>query len=103
MATLDEDMVDIEKLKCTLEEAEIVKTHMGLILMNPHMDPAIRNKYTEALSQYNNTIKDLRLKIALYKKMEKSLKTGENRDTDSGNVEQSLQDFVQALRHQAVK
>jgi hypothetical protein len=103
MATLDKEIIDIEKLKLALEEAEIVKTHMELVLMNPQMDPAIRKKYNETLPRYKNRIKDLRHKIALHKKMEESLKADENRDTDSGNVERGLQDFVQALRHQSVK
>ena len=76
MAALDKDMVDIEKLRCLLEEAQIVKTHMELILMNPQMDPAIRKKYTETLPSYKNRIKGLRHEIALYQKMEESQKTG---------------------------
>ncbi len=69
MATLDKKMT-IEELKRTLEEAEIVKTAMELVLMNPHIKPAIKDKYAEALPQYASRIKNLQLQLSLYQKEE---------------------------------
>lgn len=74
MSLQDKQMAYPGNLCELLEEAEIVKTHMELVLMNPHIDPAIRKKYNEAIPLHKNKIKNLKRRIALYRNTEESKK-----------------------------
>ncbi len=68
MATLDNGMADIEKLTRIIEDTEIAKTAMEMVLMNPHLDFEARNKYVESLLDAKNRIKYLRRRVTLYLK-----------------------------------
>ncbi len=50
-------------LKRSLEEAEIMKSGMNLVLMNPCLDTQHRDKYEKALSMLNSKIREIRQKI----------------------------------------
>ena len=52
---------NIEHLKCSLEEAEIIKTGMKLVLMNPSLNSERQSKYKKAFSKLNDEISSMRI------------------------------------------
>lgn len=51
---------NIEQLNRSLEEAEIIKSGMKLVLMNPTLNLERKRKYEEAFSKLNDTIGQMR-------------------------------------------
>ena len=52
---------DMEHLKRSLEEAEIMRTGMKLVLMNPFLNSEIKSDYEKAFSKFNDEIMELRI------------------------------------------
>jgi len=52
---------NIENLRRSLEEAEIIKTGMKLILMNPSLDSEHKGKYEKAFSRLSDQIRELKM------------------------------------------
>ena len=52
---------NMENLKRSLEEAEIIKTGMQLILMNPSLNSERKGKYEKAFSKLSDEIRELKI------------------------------------------
>ena len=52
---------NIEDLKRSLEEAEIIKTGMKLVLMNPSLNSECKGKYEKAFSKLKDKIRELEI------------------------------------------
>lgn len=52
---------NIEHLKRSLEEAEIIKTGMKLVLMNPSLNSECKGKYEIAFSKLRDEIRELKI------------------------------------------
>ena len=52
---------NIENLKRSLEEAEIMKTGMKLVLMNPSLNSERKGKYEKAFSKLRDQIEELKM------------------------------------------
>jgi len=51
---------NVEHLKRSLEEAEIIKTGMKLVLMNPSLNSECKGKYEIAFSKLRDEIRELK-------------------------------------------
>jgi hypothetical protein len=60
MCELD-GLKNIEHLKRSLEEAEMIKTGMKLVLMNPFLDSECKGKYETAFSKLRDEIRALKI------------------------------------------
>jgi len=67
----------IEHLKRSLEEAEIIKTGMKLVLMNPSLNSACKGEYEKAFSKLNDDIRALKIMMDRAQKMTHSSKISE--------------------------
>ena len=47
-------------MKLSLEEAEVIKTGMKLVLMNPSVNTKLKNDYEKAISLLNDKIAELK-------------------------------------------
>ena len=52
---------NIVHLKLSLEEAEIIKSGMKLVLMDPSLDSMRKGEYEKALTKLNDEIRDLKM------------------------------------------
>ncbi len=59
----------MEHLKRSLEEAEIIKTGMKLVLMHPSLNPESKGEYEKAFSKLNDDIRELKIMMDRAKKM----------------------------------
>ena len=57
------ELKDMEHLKRSLEEAEIIKTGMKVVLMNPSLNSDCKDEYEKAFSKLNDKIRDLKIKM----------------------------------------
>ena len=67
----------MEHLKRSLEEAEIIKTGMKLVLMNPSLNSECKGEYKKAFSKLNNDIRKLKIMMDHERKMTHPSKPGE--------------------------
>jgi hypothetical protein len=51
----------MEQLKRSLEEAEIIRTGMKLVLMNPSLNSECKGEYEKAFSKLNDDIRELKI------------------------------------------
>jgi hypothetical protein len=51
----------MEHLKRSLEEAEIIRTGMKLVLMNPSLNSECKGEYEKAFSKLNDDIRELKI------------------------------------------
>ncbi len=58
---------NMEYLKRSLEEAEIVKTGIKLVLMDPSLNSECKGKYEKAFSKLNDEIRSMRIMMDLAK------------------------------------
>lgn len=68
---------EMERLKRSLEEAEIIKTGMKLVLMNPSLNSESKNDYERAFSKLNAEIRELKMKMDCAQKITHSSKASE--------------------------
>ena len=68
---------EMERLKRSLEEAEIIKTGMKLVLMNPSLNSESKNDYERAFSKLNDEIRELKMKMDCAQKITHSSKASE--------------------------
>ena len=54
---------NVEDLKSSLEEAEIIRTCARIALMNPALDPELRGEYEIACMRLNAEIRDLKMRM----------------------------------------
>jgi hypothetical protein len=54
---------EMEHLKRSLEEAEMIKTGMKLVLMNPSLNSDSKGEYEKAFSKLNDEIRELKIKM----------------------------------------
>ena len=59
---------NIAHLKCSLEEAEIIKSGMKLVLMNPSLDSMRKGEYEKAFTKLNDEIRDLKMMMGSVRK-----------------------------------
>ncbi|HVO65670.1 MAG TPA: hypothetical protein VMT12_04220 [Syntrophales bacterium] len=57
------ELKEIEYLKHSLEEAEIIKTGMKLVLMNPSLNSDCKDEYEKAFLKLNDKIRELKIKM----------------------------------------
>ena len=57
------ELEEMEHLKRSLEEAEIIKTGIKLVLMNPSLNSDRKDGYEKAFSKLNDEIRDLKIKM----------------------------------------
>ena len=67
----------MEHLKRSLEEAEIIKTGMKLVLMNPSLNSECKGEYEKAFLKLNDEIRELKIKMDGAQKITPSSKTSE--------------------------
>ena len=60
---------NIEHLKRSLEEAQIIITGMKLVLMNPSLNSKRKGEYEKAFSKLNDEIRELKIKMACAEKI----------------------------------
>ncbi|HYA15377.1 MAG TPA: hypothetical protein VEF33_13665 [Syntrophales bacterium] len=58
----------IESLKSSLEEAEIIRSGMKMVLMNPSLNPERKGEYEKAFSKLNDEIRDLKTMMGYVRK-----------------------------------
>lgn len=68
---------NIVHLKRSLEEAEIIKSCMKLVLMNPSLDSMHKGEYEKAFTKLNDEIRDLKMMMGYVRKKTPSLGTNE--------------------------
>jgi len=68
----------MKHLKRSLEEAEIIKTGMKLVLMNPSLNSECKGKYENAFLKLNDDIRELKIMMDYERKITHPSKTGEN-------------------------
>ena len=54
---------NVEELKNSLQEAEIIRTCARIALMNPALDPELRGEYEIACMRLNAEIRDLKMRM----------------------------------------
>jgi hypothetical protein len=54
---------NVEDVRKSLEEAEIIRTCARIALMNPALDPELRGEYEIACMRLNAEIRDLKLRM----------------------------------------
>jgi hypothetical protein len=54
---------NVEDLKNSLQEAEIIRTCARIALMNPALDPELRGEYEIACMRLNAEIRDLKTRM----------------------------------------
>jgi len=64
---------NMENLKNSLQEAEIIKSGMKLVLMNPSLDCMRRDEYEKAFTKLNDEIRDLKMMMSYVRKKRISL------------------------------
>lgn len=67
---------NIAQLKRSLEEAEVIKSGMKLVLMNPTLTSERKGEYEKAFLKLNDEIKDLKIMFD-YVQKKRSLRTHE--------------------------
>jgi len=70
---------DITALKRSLEEAEILRSGMKLVLMSPSLDSMRKGEYEKAFTKLNNEIRDLKMMMGYVRKRTHSFRTNEYR------------------------
>ena len=68
---------EMERLKRSIEEAEIIKTGMKLVLMNPSLNSESKDDYERAFSKLNDEIRALKMRMDCAQKITHSSKTSE--------------------------
>jgi len=68
---------NIAHLKRSLEEAEIIKSGMKLVLMNPSLDSMRKGEYEKAFTKLNDEIRDLKMMMGSVRKKTHSFGTNE--------------------------
>ena len=54
---------NVEELKNSLQEAEIIRTCARIALMNPALDPELRGEYEIACMRLNAEIRDVKMRM----------------------------------------
>ena len=54
---------NVEDVRKSLEEAEIIRTCARIALMNPALDPELRGEYEIACMRLNAEIRDLKMRM----------------------------------------
>jgi hypothetical protein len=67
----------MEHLKRSLEEAEIIKTGMKLVLMNPSLNPECKGEYKKVFSKLNDEIREMKIMMDRAQKMTHSSKSSD--------------------------
>jgi hypothetical protein len=60
-----EDMADLRR---SLEEAEVIKSGMKLVLMNPSLDSTRKGEYEKAFTKLNGEIRGLKILMGYMRK-----------------------------------
>jgi hypothetical protein len=68
---------NIADLRRSLEEAEILRSGMKLVLMNPLLDSMRKGEYEKAFTKLNNEIRDLKMMMVNVRKRTHSLEPRE--------------------------
>ena len=55
--------INVEDLKNSLQEAEIIRTCARIALMNPALDPELKGDYEIACMRLNAEIRDLKMRM----------------------------------------
>ena len=63
---------NVEELKNSLQEAEIIRTCARIALMNPALDPELRGEYEIACMRLNAEIRDLKMRMDNVQKIAQS-------------------------------
>jgi hypothetical protein len=59
---------NIAYLKCSLEEAEIIKSGIKLVLMNPLLDSTRKGEYEKTFTKLNDEIRGLKILMGYIRK-----------------------------------
>ena len=68
---------EMKRLKRSIEEAEIIKTGVKLVLMNPSLNSECKGEYEKAFLRLNDQIRELKIKMDGAQKITHSSKTSD--------------------------